>query len=398
MRGRKILMKSQIFIIDDFTKYSKELGVSLTGIGENVHHLGPKKKIKNKFNEILKNNSQQEMKKLWSSKKFAIQIYNYVKKFESNKIVHIQHEFFGQSAIGSLLDNFIQIPLLLFLLKKNKIMTVITLHSILPQELKIIEELLPDKIKPKKIISKIFLIYLKIWYSLIGKLSSKIIVHGECFKNTLIQDYGIKSKKIYVVRHGILTDFNQKYKKTYDEKIILYFGVISPRKGIENLIESFKIFFKNNSNSKLVIIGKEPEYYKGYLEKIKQSVKKEKLEKNIIFTGFQEDEQLAEWLSNTNILVLPYTSSTAASGVFSIGLNRKIPMIVTKTKFFEEETENGSCALLVPPNNNQELSNALKNLLENIELGENMLKNQNIVAEKRSWNNIAIHTQKTYSD
>ena len=45
-------MKSQIFIIDDFTKYSKELGTSLRDIGENVHHLVPKKKIKNKFNEI----------------------------------------------------------------------------------------------------------------------------------------------------------------------------------------------------------------------------------------------------------------------------------------------------------------------------------------------------------
>ena len=391
-------MKSQIFIIDDFTKYSKELGTSLRDIGENVHHLVPKKKIKNKFNEILKNNSQQNVKKIWSSKKFAIQIYNYVKKIENDKIVHIQHEFFGQSAIGSLLDNFIQIPLLLFLLKRNKIMTVITLHSILPQELSTIEELLPKKIKPKKVISKIFLVYLKIWYGIVGKLCSKIIVHGECFKNTLIQDYGIKSKKIYVVRHGILTDFQHKFKKTHNEKIILYFGVISPRKGIENLIESYKIFFKKNPNSKLIIIGKEPEYYKGYLEKIKESVKKENLEKNIIFTGFQEDKQLSEWLSNTDILVLPYTSSTAASGVFSIGLNRKIPMIVTKTKFFEEETENGSCALLVQPNNNEELSNALKNLLEHTELKKNMFKNQNIVAEKRSWRNIAIHTQNTYSD
>ena len=89
---------------------------------------------------------------------------DYIKKIQEEKIVHIQHEFFGQSAIGTLLDNLIQIPLLLYYLQKKKIPTVITLHSTLPQESKIILELLPNSMNFKKIISVIFLIYLKIWY------------------------------------------------------------------------------------------------------------------------------------------------------------------------------------------------------------------------------------------
>lgn len=389
-------MKTKIFIIDDFTKYSKELGKGLRDSGEDVYHLGPKKPIKNKFNEVLKNDSNSFVKKIWSSKKFAFDINNYVKKFQEQKIVHLQHEFFGQSAIGSLLDNLIQIPLLLFLLQKKKIFTVITLHSILPQNSKIIFELLPNKIKFRTSISKIFLFYLKIWYRTIGKLSSKIIVHGECFKDILIQDYGICSEKIHVVRHGILNDFNKKFEKTEKDIIILYFGVISPRKGIETLIESFKIFSEKIPNSKLVIIGKEPKYYHGYLKELKNDTKNQNSKENVIFPGFQEDEQLSEWLSNTDILVLPYTNSTAASGVFSVGLSRKIPMVVTKTKFFEEETENGSCALLVPPNDKNELSNALVNLLEHPELKKEMIENQNKIADKRSWENIAIITKNIY--
>jgi len=322
-------MKTKIFIIDDFTKYSKELGKGLRDSGEDVYHLGPKKPIKNKFNEVLKNDSNSFVKKIWSSKKFAFDINNYVKKFQEQKIVHLQHEFFGQSAIGSLLDNLIQIPLLLFLLQKKKIFTVITLHSILPQNSKIIFELLPNKIKFRTSISKIFLFYLKIWYRTIGKLSSKIIVHGECFKDILIQDYGICSEKIHVVRHGILNDFNKKFEKTEKDIIILYFGVISPRKGIETLIESFKIFSEKIPNSKLVIIGKEPKYYHGYLKELKNDTKNQNSKENVIFPGFQEDEQLSEWLSNTDILVLPYTNSTAASGVFSVGLSRKIPMRIS---------------------------------------------------------------------
>ena len=389
-------MKTKIFIIDDFTKYSKELVNGLLESGEDVYQLVPKKPIKNKFNEVLKTESKSYIKKIWSSKKFASNIMNHLKTFQEEKIVHIQHEFFGQSAIGTLLDNLIQIPLLLYYLQKKKIFSVITLHSTLPQESKIIQELLPNSINFRKFISKIFLIYLKIWYKSVGKFSSKIIVHGECFKNILIQDYGISSEKIHVVRHGILRDFNQKFEKTEKDIIILYFGVISPRKGIETLIESFKIFSEKIPNSKLVIIGKEPKYYHGYLKELKNDTKNQNSKENVIFPGFQEDEQLSEWLSNTAILVLPYTNSIAASGVFSVGLSRKIPMIVTKTKFFEEETENGSCALLVPPNDKNELANALVNLLEHPELKKEMIENQNKIADKRSWKNIAIITKNIY--
>jgi glycosyltransferase involved in cell wall biosynthesis len=387
-------MKAKIFIIDDFTKYSDGIVNELLLIGEDVSQLVPKEPINNKFNDVLKIKSKECIKKNWTSKKFALNIMSYLKQFKGEKIVHIQHEFFGQSAIGNLLDNLIQIPLLLYFLRKNKIRSIITLHSTLPQNSKIILELLPNSMTFKKIISAIFLIYLKIWYKLVGKFSSKIIVHGECFRDILVKDYGISLKKIHVVRHGILRDFDKKDENT-EEGLILYFGVISPRKGIETLIDAYYIFSKKFPGSKLVIVGKEPEYYQGYLNKLKSRVGEE-IRENIIFTGFQEDDKLSEWLSKTNILILPYSSSTAASGVFTVGLSRKIPMIVSKTKFFEEETENGLCALLVEPNNKIKLSESMINLFENVELKNEMIQNQNKISEKRSWKNIVEKTKKIY--
>lgn len=389
-------MKPKIFIIDDYTKYSKQLVSSLKNGGEDVYHLGPKKPIKNKFHEVLKNQSEFQVEKIWSSKKFASDITNYLENYKGKKIVHIQHEFFGQSAIGNLLDNLIQIPLLLHKLQKKKIFSVITLHSTLPQNSEIILELIPKSMNFKKILSKIFLWYLKIWYRTIGKYSTKIIVHGECFKKILIKDYGISSEKIHVVRHGILNDFDKKFEKTEKQNLILYFGVISPRKGLENLIESFRIFVDKIPDSRLVIIGKEPEYYEGYLNKLKNFAKNQNFGDKILFPGFQEDEELSKWLSNTDILVLPYASSTAASGVFTVGLSRKIPMIISKTEFFREETENGACALLVDVNNKKEFSQAMENLLVNSELQKNILEKQNIISNKRSWENISEITKGIY--
>ena len=73
-------------------------------------------------------------------------------------------------------------------------------------------------------------------------------------------------------------------------------------------------------------------------------------------------------------------------------------MVVSKTEFFEEETENGACAVLVSPNNENELSNALVNLLEDSELKKRMIENQNKIVDKRSWENIAIITKNIYSE
>ena len=47
-------MKTKIFIIDDFTKYSDGIVNELLILGEDVNQLVPKKPIENKFNEVLK--------------------------------------------------------------------------------------------------------------------------------------------------------------------------------------------------------------------------------------------------------------------------------------------------------------------------------------------------------
>ena len=62
-------MKAKIFIIDDFTKYSKELVKGLLESGEDVNQLVPKEPIKNKFNEVLKIESKSHMSKKFGHQK-----------------------------------------------------------------------------------------------------------------------------------------------------------------------------------------------------------------------------------------------------------------------------------------------------------------------------------------
>jgi glycosyltransferase involved in cell wall biosynthesis len=382
------------FMISDYSEYTVNLVKALKK--ENIEILGPKNLIKNKFTEVLKYDSDDFSKKIWTPKLFTYKILRYLGKFKNKKIIHIQHEFFGLFAIGTLLDNFLQIPFLLFLLKLQKNKTIVTLHNTLPQNLEVILELLPKSIKFPKIMGKIFLIYLKIWYKLIGKLSSQIIVHSECFKEIMINDYGINPSKIFIVRLGVLTQIQHK-KIKHDKKItILHFGVISPRKGIETVIKGFKKFNEKYSNSELVFIGKEPNYYKGYLDTIKKQITKFNLENNIKFTGFLENEKLPDWFAKAEMLILPYSSTTSASGVFTTGLFYNIPMIASKTRFFEEETDNGKCCILIKLNDIDALSEGIIKILEDEVFRKDMLEEQKKLTIERSWEKLGKETMKVY--
>ena len=52
----------------------------------------------------------------------------------------------------------------------------------------------------------------------------------------------------------------------------------------------------------------------------------------------------------------------------------------------------------VEPNNENELSRAMINLFENIELKTKIIENQKKLSEKRNWKNIAEITKKVYDN
>src|SRR3989344_1580365 len=69
------------------------------------------------------------------------------------------------------------------------------------------------------------------------------------------------------------------------EPVVLFVGRLSPHKGIDLLIDAFKIVRQNRSNARLIIVGK-PTFNK-YHEKLKKMSGSE-----VIFAGFIDDDEL----------------------------------------------------------------------------------------------------------
>ena len=318
-------------------------------------------------------------KKVWTSFLYPFQI---IKNISADQItnVHIQLEIntFGHPI------TLLLFPLLLFLLKVEKISTTITLHAVIPRNLKI------SNIPP------FFSVFLALFYRIAEMFSTKIFVHSRVFQEWLV-DYGLDKRKIIVIHHGVQANYSARPNRAVcDEKVILCFGVLSPRKGLEYLIHAFKIVNDKRPEVKLMIAGFEPTYFRGYKESLVKLVRLLNLEKNVCFTGAVPEEHIEKTFSMSDVVILPYNYSISASGPLTIALQFSKPIIATNTAFFRSELTSGENCLLVKSNDFNALASAIIFLLEKKQIRDKISSGAGKLANEYSWEKVAERTVPLY--
>jgi len=219
----------------------------------------------------------------------------------------------------------------------------------------------------------------------------------------LIDEFKIKEEKVHVVKHGPVKSVSKKYKKQEarirlgyqnTENLILFFGGISPYKGVEFLIESFKAVINEMENTKLIIAGSGD--YK-YLNSINKYIYKYHLDKYIDqYFYFLSNEELALLICAADIVVLPYKEITH-SGVLFTAMEAGKAIIATNKGGLKETIDNGKNGVLVDYGNNKMLSNSFISLLNDEEFRINIGREaERMVKEKYSWEKSASKTLKIY--
>ena len=234
-----------------------------------------------------------------------------------------------------------------------------------------------------------------------------IIAISESTKQDLIDFYRIAPEKIKVVYPGI----NEKFKiiKDIEKKdFILYFGTIEPRKNILGLIQTFECIKKEKfgkildvnwqgfeglvkgekdkafdfSKLKLVIAGA-----KGWLcQEVFERAKNSEFKNDIIFTGFINEEDKTNLYNLAKVFVYP--SFFEGFGLPPLeAMACGVPTIVSHKSSLSEVV--GDSAIMVDPQNMNEMSLAIKEVLENQNLSECLTKRGIEQAKKFNWDNVA---------
>jgi len=267
-------------------------------------------------------------------------------------------------------------------LKKTKSKLVLTVHNVLPHNTN------------KRLFGKYKWLYSNV---------DKLICHTKESRNILIDEFKIKEEKVHVVKHGPVKSGSKKYKKQEarirlgyqnTENLILFFGGISPYKGVEFLIESFKAVINEMENTKLIIAGSGD--YK-YLNSINKYIYKYHLDKYIDqYFYFLSNEELALLICAADIVVLPYKEITH-SGVLFTAMEAGKAIIATNKGGLKETIDNGKNGVLVDYGNNKMLSNSFISLLNDEEFRINIGREaERMVKEKYSWEKSASKTLKIY--
>lgn len=185
---------------------------------------------------------------------------------------------------------------------------------------------------------------------------------------------------VYEYLRYFLTSENEK-KSGFN---ILFFGRISPYKGIKFLLDAFVkiILEQNHLDISLTIAGSgnfdfDINVYKKYSQ-IK------------IINEFISPSHLANLISQSSVVVCPYTDATQ-SGVVMSAFAFKKPVIATNVGGLPEMVEDQKTGLIIEPKSSTEIYNALLKLYADRDLLENMSQNiQNTYfTGEKSWRNSA---------
>src|SRR5436190_2820328 len=205
--------------------------------------------------------------------------------------------------------------------------------------------------------------------------SSKIVVMANKGREMLRSVYGVPDDKIDVIAHGI-PDFPfvepdaAKAKLGFSNRsVILTFGLLSPSKGIEVMIDAMPLILERRADAVYVVLGAtHPNLVRdqgeAYRESLMTRVRELGVEDNVVFLDqFVDQATLLEFISMCDVYVTPYLNEaqmTSGTLAYSFGLGKAV---VSTPYWHAKELLSDGRGILVPFGNATAMSTEIAGLL-----------------------------------
>ncbi|MFZ0304098.1 MAG: glycosyltransferase family 4 protein [Terracidiphilus sp.] len=267
--------------------------------------------------------------------------------FNGNDLVCVQHEY---GIYGGVAGDHI-----LMLMRKLKMPVVTTLHTVLrdpdPDQRRVLEE--------------------------ITRLSDRVVVMSEQAAQFLRDVYAVPNSKIDIIPHGV-PDFqfmDPNYFKdkfgTEGKSVLLTFGLLSPNKGIENVIRALPAILAKHPNVVYIVSGathphirrREGERYREELHALAEQLGVSS--QLILLNRFVSAEELVEQVGTADIYITPYRQEAQiVSGTLAIALGAGKAIISTPYWHAKELLANNR-GVIVPFESPDAIAGAVLQLLDN---------------------------------
>jgi glycosyltransferase involved in cell wall biosynthesis len=291
--------------------------------------------------------------------------------FNNIDMVCLQHEYgiFGGPAGSHILH----------LLRGLKMPVVTTLHTVLrepdPNQLMVMEE--------------------------ITEISDRLIVMSQLSSQFLQEIFKVPGNKIDMVPHGVpdlpFLDPNF-YKDRFSvegKAVLLTFGLLSPNKGIENVIQALPQILSKHKNVAYIVAGathphilrREGDKYRASLQALAKEIG---VESQVIFHNrFVSPEEMVEFIGAADIYITPYRhEAQVVSGTLAYALGAG-KAIISTPYWHAIELLDDRRGTLVPFQNPDAIAHKTVELLDTPAIRHAMRKRAYLFAREMVWKRVA---------
>jgi glycosyltransferase involved in cell wall biosynthesis len=293
-------------------------------------------------------------------------------------VICVQHEFgiFGGPAGSHLLA----------LLRELRMPIVTTLHTILRE----------PNADQRRVMRELI------------RLSTRLVVMTERGHQLLLEVYQAPEKKIDLIPHGIpnmpFADPNY-FKDEFGvagKQVLLTFGLLSPNKGIEYVLQGLPGIIKEFPNVVYIVLGQthpnllrdEGEAYRLSLERLAKDLN---VQKHVVFFNrFVELDELMRFIGAADIYVTPYlteTQITSGTLAYAFGAGNAV---VSTPYWHAAELLAEDRGKLVPFRDSEGISDAVRALLHDEPLRHSMRKTAYHLGRDMIWPRVAEHYVRSF--
>lgn len=282
-------------------------------------------------------------------------------------LVCLQHEYgiFGGTAGSHILT----------LLRELRMPVVTTLHTVLRE---------PDS-NQRRVLEKL------------AQRSDRLVVMSQRGLEFLREIYGLPEEKIDLIPHGIPDvpfvdpNFHKDRFGVEGKLVLLTFGLLSPSKGIEYVIEALPAILARYPQAVYIVLGvthphvkrHEGEFYRLRLERLARTLR---VESNILFYDrFVSLDELIEFIGAADIYITPYLNPaqiTSGTLAYTVGAGKAV---VSTPYWHAEELLADGRGVLVPFADAAAIARRVVDLLDNESERHAIRKRAYMLGREMTW-------------
>ena len=189
------------------------------------------------------------------------------------------------------------------------------------------------------------------------RMADQYVVHSEFDRDLIVGRFGLPAAAFHVVPHAsydTYADSSDQVQREAPDGVLnlLYFGIIRPFKGVEDLVRAFEVIPEDQADRFwLTVVGETWEGHTLPTELIAASPRTDRI---TLVNRYVQDDEVDAFFGGADVVVLPYHRSSM-SGPLQVAMNYGLPVVVTAVGGLVEAATDYGGAVFVEPRDPESL-------------------------------------------